>query len=348
MPRCRQLLLALSISLGAIAACSAPEPEANPAEAVVTAETSVLSVESFSETITGTGMVVARSEGLAALGVPVAARILRIRVVAGQRVRAGEVLIDLDRTGIDAEASSAGAALAAAEAAATRARRLVDAGVLPRRDAEEAVAAAARARADAATARHTADLATLRAPIAGVVTRVGAVVGAMADPAMPLIEIADPSRIDVVLTATAVDAARLGASLDVVLLAGSDTVGDGRVADVGSAVDSISRGVLVRIRVISTTRPLRIGETITGAVRLAPIIDAVVVPTVALVPAGEGFQVFVVDADGTAHARPVTVGGTTADRVRVTSGLRAGERIVTKGAYGVDDGARIVAPAALP
>lgn len=345
MPRRWQLLFVMSVSFATITACSKPEAEADPAEAVVAAETSVLALESFAETIMGTGVVVARSEASAALGVPVTARVLRIRVVAGQRVRAGEVLIELDRTGIDAEASSAGAALAAADAAAARARRLVDAGVLPKRDAEEAVAAAARARADAATARHTADLATLRAPIAGVVTRVGAVAGAVADPALPLIEIADPSRIDVVLTATATDAARLRAGLEVMLLAGADTVGDGRVADVGSAVDSLTRGVIVRIRVTSTTRPLRIGETITGAVRLAPVADAVVVPTIALVPAGEGFQVFVVDAGSIAHARPVTVGGTNADRVRVTSGLRGGERIVTQGAYGVDDGARIVAPA---
>lgn len=170
----------------------------------------------------------------------------------------------------------------------------------------------------------------------------------MADPATPLVEIADPSRIDVVLTATATDAARIRPDLDAMLLAGTDTVGDGRVVDVGGAVDSLSRGVLVRISVTSKSRPLRIGETITGAVRLAVVADAVVVPTIALVPAGEGFQVFVVDANGTAHARSVTVGGTDAGRVRVTSGLKVGERIVTQGAYGVDDGARIVAPVALP
>ncbi|MEO5826012.1 MAG: efflux RND transporter periplasmic adaptor subunit [Gemmatimonadales bacterium] len=343
-----QRLLTILMTVGAIVGCAKPEAEAEPVEPVVTAETAVLAAESFSETVTGTGSVVARSEGSAALGVPVAARVTKVRVVAGQRVRAGDVLIELDRTAIDAEASSAAAGLAAADAAAKRAQRLVDAGVLPRRDAEEALAAAARARAVAATARHTASLATLRAPIAGVVTRVGAVVGTIADPALPLIEIADPSRIDIVLTATATDAARITAGLDVILLAGSDTVGDGRVADVGSAVDSLSRGVIVRIRVMASARPLRIGETITGVVRLAPVIDAVVVPTIALVPSGEGFQVFVVDPDGTAHARPVKVGGTDADRVRVTSGLRAGERIVTQGAYGVDDGVRIVAPTPQP
>jgi hypothetical protein len=68
---------------------------------------------------------------------------------------------------------------------------------------------------------------------------------------------------------------------------------------------------------------------------------AVTVPVAALVPAGDGFQVFVVDSGGIAHVRPVTIGGRTEALVEITSGLAAGERVVTRGAYGVADGARI-------
>ena len=71
---------------------------------------------------------------------------------------------------------------------------------------------------------------------------------------------------------------------------------------------------------------------------------AVTVPVAALVPApgGEGFQVFVVDSGGVAHSRAVTVGGRTEAAAEITSGLATGEVVVTSGAYGIADGARIV------
>ena len=69
---------------------------------------------------------------------------------------------------------------------------------------------------------------------------------------------------------------------------------------------------------------------------------AIVVPIEALVPEGEEFKVFVVDAAGTARARAVTVGARTDKVAEITSGLTAGERIVTYGAYGIEDSAKVV------
>ena len=58
-------------------------------------------------------------------------------------------------------------------------------------------------------------------------------------------------------------------------------------------------------------------------------------------PEGEGFRVFVVDSGGTAHARPVVVGARSETRAEILQGLGAGERVVTTGAYGVTDSAKI-------
>jgi len=69
--------------------------------------------------------------------------------------------------------------------------------------------------------------------------------------------------------------------------------------------------------------------------------DAITIPVEALVPEGEGFRVFVVDSAGMAHARPVVVGGRSESRADILQGLDAGERVVTTGAYGVTDSAKI-------
>jgi multidrug efflux pump subunit AcrA (membrane-fusion protein) len=92
----------------------------------------------------------------------------------------------------------------------------------------------------------------------------------------------------------------------------------------------------------TTRRPLRIGETVNGAIAVATRPSAIVIPAEALVPEGEEFKVFVVDSAGIAHERDVKVGGRSATGVEITEGLTAGEKIVTYGAYGMQDSVKVV------
>src|SRR5207245_983901 len=123
-----------------------------------------------------------------------------------------------------------------------------------------------------------------------------------------------------------------------------EALGVGTVTAVAAAVDSVTRAVAVRARTEHPERPLRIGESVFGRIATAVHPHAVTVPIDALVPAGDGFQVFVVDTAGIAHARPVTVGGRSESLAEITTALTAGETVVTAGAYGVEDGAKIVPP----
>jgi membrane fusion protein (multidrug efflux system) len=69
---------------------------------------------------------------------------------------------------------------------------------------------------------------------------------------------------------------------------------------------------------------------------------AIAIPLEALVPDGERFKVFVVDPSGMAHSRVVGVGARTESEAEITSGLAPGEVVVTYGAYGMEDSARVV------
>jgi multidrug efflux system membrane fusion protein len=64
------------------------------------------------------------------------------------------------------------------------------------------------------------------------------------------------------------------------------------------------------------------------------------------VPDSEGLKVFVLDSARVAHATPVTVGVRDGTEAEITSGLRGGETVVTYGAYGVTDSAKVLAPGA--
>jgi RND family efflux transporter MFP subunit len=261
-------------------------------------------------------------------------------------VATGDSLIEFERAPFDAAARSAETALASSERAYARAVRLVQAGILPQKDIDQAAADLAQAQVAAITARRAQQLATLRAPLAGVVTRMTAVLGASVDASQPLVEVVDVAALDAVFNVSPAQAAQIHGGDSVHVTAGEgeggEMVGQGSVAAVGAAVDSSSRAVAVRARIGRPARPLRIGESVFGRVVTAVHARAVTVPVAALVPSGDGFQVFVVDSGGIAHVRAVTVGARSQSLAEILAGLTAGETVVTTGAYGIEDGTKVV------
>lgn len=339
------LVLPLALPI-VTAGCGKKEAEPEKAKAEVVAEVAEVTAEKFSEVAEAVGTVTARIGHVASLAAPAPTRVAKVFISTGAVVKAGDPLIEFERAPFEAAAAGAEAALQAAERAAERAKRLADAGVGPRKDAEQAQAELAAAQSNAVTARRAKELATLRAPIAGVVTRLSAVLGASADAGLPLVEVSDPSIVDVVVSLDPAVAATVHRGQSVSLFAGAAAdgapVGDGAVADVAMAVDTSSRGVSVRVTVDHMSRPLRFGETVFARIAVAEHPSAVVVPVAALVPSGEGFHVFVVDDEGVAHAREVKVGARSDRGIWVREGLKAGEKVVTTGAYGMDDSAKVV------
>jgi RND family efflux transporter MFP subunit len=317
---------------------------------VVAAKTATVTVEPFTRTLTAIGSVVGRPGRYAALSAPSATRIARVHVAEGQRVGAGQPLVEFEQAQFVSAANAAQTALAAAQRNSERAQRLANEGIVPRKDAETAAADLARARSDAVMAQRAAQLSVLRSPVSGVVTRMIAVLGAPADAGQVLVEVADPSAFDVVLSLGPTEAASIlpGRRVDLSAgdKAGGEAIGGGTVASIGAAVDSASRSVQIRVRVTTPARALRLGESVLGTIAVETKPNAVVVPIEALVPgdAPGSYRVFVVDNTGTAHARDVKVGGRTETKAEVTEGLTGGETVVTQGAYGLEDSAKVARP----
>ncbi len=322
--------------------------EAAPVPAVA-AETATATVTTFAVTIRALGTVAPRPGHSAQIAAPAATRVTRVYVGLGDRVRAGEPLVALDGSIWAAQIAQARASSTTAQQAYDRAARLVDQGILPRKDAEVARADLAATRAALTEAERTAALGTLRSPIDGVVTRIGAALSQPVDANQPLVEIVDPTGLEVLFHLAPDEAARVSEGAAVRFETDADSaaapVGTGTVRGVSAAVDSTG-AVPVRATVTAPARLLRVGETVAGSIIVAEHPAAIVVPASALVPGDAGPRLFVVGADGVAHATPVTVGARDRDRVEITAGLRGGETVVVSGAYGIEDGTRIRTAAA--
>jgi RND family efflux transporter MFP subunit len=339
----RLAMLILAVFAGACGKSGGDE--AGDPAALVQVKTAVATIAPFAETISAIGNVNARSGHIASLSAPAPARIATVYVSMGAKVSAGTALVAFEQAPFRAAAISAEAALAAAQKNYDRARRLADAGIVPRKDADQAATELAQANAAAMIARRTAQLAVLHSPISGVVTRLNAPLGASVDLGQPLVEVADLGALDIIFNVSPSDAARIASGASVTLSAGENAKGEplgvGHVIDVGGTVDSTTRSVSVRAIAPPTARPLRIGETIFGQIATAVHPRAIVIPVTALVPDGDGYKVFVVTTGNLARERAVTVGRRTETTAEIIDGLAAGERVVTEGAYGLEDSVKV-------
>jgi membrane fusion protein (multidrug efflux system) len=333
-------------ALTLLTACKKDEGDAAEEKPSVSANIITVVKQPFTEVIGAIGSVNARAGHAASLSAPSPGRVSGVLVTTGQTVAAGQALIELEQAPFQAAAQSAQTALDAAQKAYERQERLANEGIVPRKDAEAAAAELARVRSEAAIARRSAELSKLRTPINGVVTRLTATMGASVDPTQVLVEIADPSAVDVLFNVTPGQAGRIHPGARVTLSAGQDAAGEplgvGIVMDIGSIVDSVTRSVAVRVQAPTTRRPMRIGETVFGQIAVSVKQNAIVIPIEALVPEGDGFKVFVIAPNGIAHEREVTVGGRTARLADILEGLVGGERIATQGAYGLEDSVKVV------
>jgi RND family efflux transporter MFP subunit len=345
MPRSAALLPLGAVLL--VAACTATEEHTDEKkQAVVAANTIVVGIEPFTRTVSAIGTVVARPGAFAALSAPSAARVAKIYATPGQRVAQGGVLVEFEQQPFVTATNAAEAALAAAEKSYERAQRLVSEGIAPRKDAEQAAAEVSKARAEAILAQRAQQLSVIRSPINGVVTSLRAVLGAAADPAQVMVEVADPRAFDVTLSLSASEAGSVLPGAKVRLSAGErsggESLGEGHVASIAATVDTVSRAVSVRVAMTTPRRPLRLGESVFGVIAIGTR-KAVVIPIAALLPGEEigAYKVFVVDAKGTALPRDVKIGGRDEARVEILEGLTAGEKVVTQGAFAVEDSAKV-------
>ena len=179
------------------------------------------------------------------------------------------------------------------------------------------------------------NFADVRSPIDGVVTDRPNYPGEMPAAGSPLITVMDLSQ---VVARAHIDeqqaaALKVGNPASISAPGIADDV-SGKVTMVSPALDPGSTTVEVWVQAANPQERIRPG----GSVRLTIIAEtvpkAVVIPAVAVLTAPDGgTSVMVVDAESKPHQKSVKLGIRDGDDAQVTEGLKAGERVVTVGAY---------------
>jgi membrane fusion protein, heavy metal efflux system len=281
---------------------------------------------------------------------PIDGRAVAILVKAGDRVRAGQPLLQLSSPSvgqIQADAQKAASDLGVSEKAAERVHKLQAEGAVAEKEVAQAEGELRKARSD--HARATAQLkslgvsasdpavnAALRAQIAGVVVERNVLVGqeVRADQATPLLTISSLDTVWVLADAYEQDLG-LVAEGDPVRVQVPAYPGEkfaGKVGHIGDVVDPATR--TVKIRCIVPNKDHRLKAEMFAKVDVSDNGRRKVMSIASKAVLTDGDKTFLIVAtEGNVfRVRRVEVGPETEGRIRVLAGLVPGEKVVTEGA----------------
>jgi HlyD family secretion protein len=183
----------------------------------------------------------------------------------------------------------------------------------------------------------------IRSPIAGIVADRPLYAGEMASAGAPLVTIVNISSVIARANIPVGQAASVKVG-DAATITQTDAQLQtaGKVTIVSPAVDPNSTTVEVWVEAGNSGERLKPGATVRVDIHAERIKDAVVIPAGALLPSAEGgVQVLVVGSDSKVHEKKIEVGVREPDKVQILKGLAVGEKVVTVGGVGLEDGAKV-------
>lgn len=370
MRRAVTLLAALCLTMGAGKDDPKPPPPPKDPPGVVRMspeqqrtiklQTARIARREITEPVSVTGTVGFDQNHVAVLRPLAQARVLRLLAHAGDQVRAGQPLAELDvpslanaqaeLTAARASVQEAEAGVAVARDALRRGELLARDGSLARAEAErrrlvlaqaESAGQAARARAAALQAAVTRlnpgaapGTGALTSPIAGVVVTANVTQGELVDTTADVFVVADLS-VMLVLAQVPEAAVPLLAVGDParVRVAPANRTWDGKVVSLGAALDPQARTLPARIGLSNADGALRAGMFVEVVLTSDRGRDDLVVPSGAVQAVGDKRVAFTPLGGDRFQSHDLAVGVERQDWTEVRTGLAAGDEVVVQGSF---------------
>lgn len=350
-PPARLLLILATAAL--MAACAKTEPAPEPVRSVKVLTVGASSFQSGHEF---SGEVRPRVESR--LGFRVAGKIVKRQADLGERVKAGQVLAQLDAQDYKLAADAARAQVAAASTnrdlaaadfkryATLRDQNFISGAELERRETtlKAAQAQLDQARAQLAAQGNQAGYTSLVADVSGVITAIEAEPGQVVTAGMPVVRIAQDGPRDVVFSVPEdkVSAIRPGSDVAVRVWAGDGSF-TGKVREVAASADPVTRTYAVKVGLEGAAQP-PLGATafVTPKALSMAGLQVIKLPTSALRQEGQATAVWVLDkASMTLRSQPVQIATADGNEAVVAGGLQPGMLVVSAGVHVLAPGQKV-------
>ena len=315
-------------------------------------EAIVLSPQAFAHEIIAVGTL--RSEESVRISSEIGGRVKAIPFREGKAVAKGTVLFEIEDSVYQAELAQTRASLRLSQRNHERAVELFDKGLVSARERDEAAAKLALDQATTKLAEARLAKTRILAPFAGVTGLRLISPGAYINPGQDLVslEALDTLKADFRLAEAALSVVSVGQKLNLDVDAYPGEVFTGTVYAIDPSLSLDTRSIGLRARMSNDHGRLRPGLFARVRLVISKKSDALLVPEQAVFPQGNALFAYVIE-DGKAALRPVTLGQRENGRAEITSGLKAGDTVITAGLQKIGPGApvnaiNLAAPEAAP
>lgn len=262
----------------------------------------------------------------------------RINFKEGTKVSKGQVLLRVNDIELRAQLSKVGTAKQLASENERRAKLLLDKQAISQEEYDVASAGYKSAQAEAQLISAQLEKATMRAPFSGTIGLRYISQGTYVTPSTPIATLVNTQKLKITFSVPAKYANRIKLDSEISFTtSGSDTEHTARIYAVEPQIDVATRTLKMRAIADNSDGKLYPGMFASVMLPLETVDDAILVPSESLIPIQNGKMIFISEG-GKAKQIQVETGSRTESSIRILSGLKAGDTILTSGVMSLKDG----------
>jgi RND family efflux transporter MFP subunit len=345
----KKIITIVTLSTLLFISCGKDKKETTNSEPAIPVKVSGVSADNNSEFVTASGKI--EAENSANVSTRMMGYVTKLNVKVGQKVNAGQLLVSINNTDLQAKKAQVDASILQATAAYNNAKKDYDRFV-----ALFAQQSASQKELDDMTSRYEMAKAGLEgakqmrnevlaqfnysnitAPFSGVITATFVKEGDMANPGMPLVSIEGASQLQVTAMVSESDITQIKNGMNAkVLVKSTNEMLSGKVIEVSGSAKNTGGQYLVKINLNKTDKKVLSGMFVNVQFPIenkkestaTTVSDKVLVPESALVKQGQLTGIYTVSTDNVAILRWLRIGKTFENQVEVLSGLSANEQYI--------------------
>ena len=342
----KKILAILSISAVFLTSCGGDKKEPIKQEPAIAVKVSGVSENNNSPFVTASGKI--EAENSANLSTRMMGYVTKIHVKVGQKVGAGQLLVSINNSDLQAKKAQVDASIMQATAGYNNAKKDYDRFVnlfkqqsASQKELDDMTARYEMAKAGLEGAKQMRNevlaqfsYSNITAPFSGTVTNTFVKEGDMANPGMPLVSVEGATKLQVTAMVSENDIASIKKGMPVkVLVKSSNANLTGKVGEVSVSATNTGGQYLVKINLDKTDSSVLSGMfvnvqfPVANKTQTTPT-ERVLVPETALVKQGQLTGIYSIGTGNVAILRWLRIGKNFGNQVEVLSGLSANEQYI--------------------
>jgi membrane fusion protein (multidrug efflux system) len=299
----------------------------------------IVKYEKLSDVVYTTGSILANEE--VELRSEISGKIVQILFIEGAYVNKGDLLVKINDADLQAQLRKAASKVKLIEDRETRQRQLAENQMISKEDYESTLNDVEASKAEYDLIKAQIDKTEIRAPFNGVIGLREVSEGSFVTTSNIIARLQSLSnlKVDFAIPQKYAAQVKIGDELDF-KLSGSDFQYKARIFAIEPKIDPSTRTLKLRAICTANYKGLFPGAFANVELNLKQTDEAILIPTVTIVPELKGQLVYVFKS-GIANPRKVEIGLREEKKVQILSGLAEGDTVITSGILQIRPGAKV-------